>query len=152
MKTLLDAGGPELEAGIEGRPTVVTPNQHEAEHLLGRTLLTRTHYLEAAEKIGKMGPESVLLSAGSRGAVGAFRDGLVEVVPPRIDAVCPIGAGDALAAGYVWATERKVEAGGRTAMGRRGGNRLGAPSREFRLQPSSRPGRYTARWKSGASD
>ena len=107
VKTLLDAGGPELEAGIEGGPTVVTPNQHEAAQLLGRALLTRTHYLEAAEKIAKMGPESVLLSVGSRGAVGEFRDGLVEVVPPRIDAVCPIGAGDALAAGYVWATEHK---------------------------------------------
>lgn len=107
VKTLLDAGGAELEAGIEGKPTVVTPNQHEAEQLLGRTLLTRTHYLEAAEKIRKMGPESVLLSTGSRGAVGAFRDGQVEVVPPRIDAVCPIGAGDALAAAYVWAMERK---------------------------------------------
>jgi 1-phosphofructokinase family hexose kinase len=107
VKTLLDAGGAELEAGMEARPTVVTPNQHEAEHLLGRALLTRTHYVEAAQKIRAMGSDSVLLSAGSRGAVGAFREGLFEVSPPRVDAVCPIGAGDALAAGYVWAIGKK---------------------------------------------
>jgi 1-phosphofructokinase family hexose kinase len=107
VKTLLHADGEALRRGIEERPTVATPNQQEADRLLGRTLLTRTHYLEAAERIRTMGPESVLLSLGSRGAVGAFREGLFEALPPRVDAVCPIGAGDALSAAYTWAMERK---------------------------------------------
>ncbi len=107
VKTLLHAEGKALSEGIEARPTVVTPNQMEAERLLGRTLLTRTHYLEAAERIRKMGPEGVVLSLGSRGAVGAFRDGLIEALPPRVDAVCPIGAGDALSAAYTWSMKRK---------------------------------------------
>jgi fructose-1-phosphate kinase PfkB-like protein len=55
-----------------------------------------------------MGPESVILSLGSRGAVGAFADGILEAMPPRIEPVCPIGAGDALTAGYVWAMARKA--------------------------------------------
>ncbi|HEY1342652.1 MAG TPA: 1-phosphofructokinase family hexose kinase [Bryobacteraceae bacterium] len=107
VKTLLHADGEALHEGIEAKPTVVTPNQHEAERLLGRTLLTRTHYLEAAERIRTMGPESVVLSLGSRGAIGAFREGLMEAVPPRVDAVCPIGAGDALSAAYTWSMKRK---------------------------------------------
>jgi 1-phosphofructokinase family hexose kinase len=107
VKTLLHADGEALRQGIEERPTVVTPNQQEADRLLGRTLLTRTHYLEAAQRIRAMGPESVVLSLGSRGAVGAFREGLFEALPPRVDAVCPIGAGDALSAAYAWAMERK---------------------------------------------
>ena len=107
VKTLLHADGESLRHGIEEKPTVVTPNQQEAERLLGRNLLTRTHYLEAAERIRTMGPESVALSLGSRGAVGAFREGLLEALPPRIDAVCPIGAGDALSAAYVWSMDRK---------------------------------------------
>jgi 1-phosphofructokinase family hexose kinase len=107
VKTLLHADREALLLGIEERPTVVTPNQQEAARLLGRTLLTRTHYLEAAERIRSMGPESVVLSLGSRGAVGAFREGLFEALAPRVDAVCPIGAGDALSAAYTWAMERK---------------------------------------------
>ncbi len=107
VKTLLHAGGPELREGIEARPTVVTPNQREAERLLGRMLLTRTHHLEAAQTIRSMGPEAVVLSLASRGAIGAFADGLIEALPPRIDALCAIGAGDALTAGYVWAMRRK---------------------------------------------
>ena len=54
-----------------------------------------------------MGAESVILSLGSRGAVGASGEVLVEFLPPRVDAVCPIGAGDAMAAVFVWAMERK---------------------------------------------
>ena len=107
VKTLLHADGQSLVEGIDAKPTVVTPNQKEADRLLSRTLLTRNHYLEAAERIRSMGAESVVLSLGSRGAVGAFPDGLMEALPPRIDAVCPIGAGDALSAAYTWAMERK---------------------------------------------
>lgn len=106
VKTLLDADRDPLREGIEQQPTVVTPNQQEAERLLGRTLLTRTHHLEAAAQIRAMGAESVILSLGSRGAIGAFPKGLIEALPPRVDAVCPIGAGDALTAGYTWSFTR----------------------------------------------
>jgi len=107
VKTLLHADGDALLHGIEAKPTVVTPNQHEAERLLGRTLLTRSQYLEAAANIRAMGPEHVVLSLGSRGAVGAFSDGLIEAVPPRIEALSPIGAGDALSAAFSWSMEKK---------------------------------------------
>jgi 1-phosphofructokinase family hexose kinase len=110
VKTLLHADRDALREGIEQRPTVATPNQQEAERLLGRTLLTRAHYLEAAAQIRSMGPESVVLSLGSRGAIGAFADGLVEALPPRVDAVSPIGAGDALTAVYAWKCHRKKNA------------------------------------------
>jgi 1-phosphofructokinase family hexose kinase len=108
VKTLLHADGAPLREGIEMGPTVVTPNQQEAERLLGRPLLTRTQYLDAAQQIRAMGAESVVLSLGSRGAVGAFASGLVEALAPRIDAVSPIGAGDALSAAYTWASARKT--------------------------------------------
>jgi 1-phosphofructokinase family hexose kinase len=107
VKTLLHADGDALREGIAARPTVVSPNQQEAGRLLGQTLLTRTHYLEAAERIRQLGADSVVLTLGSRGAVGASADGLMEALPPRIDAVCPIGAGDALMAAYTWARERR---------------------------------------------
>jgi 1-phosphofructokinase family hexose kinase len=106
VRTLLDTDGEALREAIEARPTVVTPNQHEGERLLNRALLTRGHFLDAVERIRKMGAESVVLSLGSRGAVGASGEGIVEAVPPRIDALCPIGAGDALAAAFTWAMQR----------------------------------------------
>jgi fructose-1-phosphate kinase PfkB-like protein len=106
VKTLLDADGDALREGLEAKPAVVTPNQHEAERLLSRALLTRSHFLEAVERIHAMGAETAVLSLGSRGAVAAFPGGMLEALPPRVDAVCPIGSGDALAAAYTWAMNR----------------------------------------------
>jgi 6-phosphofructokinase 2 len=106
VRTLLHASGDALREGIAARPSVVTPNQSEAERLLDRSLLTRMQCLEAAAEIGSFGPDAVVLSLASRGAVAAFPDGLFEAIPPPIEAVCPIGAGDALTAAYAWRMNR----------------------------------------------
>jgi 1-phosphofructokinase family hexose kinase len=107
VKTLLDTDGDALLHGIEAKPTAVTPNQHEAERLLNRALITRSQFVEAAQRIHALGAKSVLLSLGSRGAMAAEGDQMYEVLAPRVDALNPIGAGDALAAAFVWASNRK---------------------------------------------
>lgn len=107
VRTLLDTDGDALREGVEAGPTVVCPNQQEAERLLNRALITRTHFVEAADRIRHMGPESVVLSLGSHGVIGATREVMLAAVPPRIEAVCPIGAGDALVAAFVWAMTQK---------------------------------------------
>jgi 1-phosphofructokinase family hexose kinase len=109
VKTLLDTDGDALLHGLEAKPTVVAPNQHEAERLLNRALITRSHLVDAAQRIHGMGAESVVLSLGSRGAIGKSANEMIEAIPPRIEAVCPIGAGDALAAAFVWAMDRKED-------------------------------------------
>ena len=107
VKTVLDTDGDALLHALEAKPTVILPNQHEAERLLGRALLTRTHFLEAVTQMQAMGPEQVILSLGARGAIGSSADGLFEAIPPRVEALCPIGAGDALAAAFAWSMERR---------------------------------------------
>ena len=106
VKTLLDTDGDALREGIEAAPTAVSPNQHEAERLLNRALVTRNHFLDAVARIRAMGPDTVVLSLGSRGAMGAIEGAIVEALPPRVEVLCPIGAGDALAAAFVWSMER----------------------------------------------
>ena len=107
VKTLLDSDGEALHHALEAHPTVITPNQHEAERLLGRALITRNQCLQAVDALHVMGAENVILSLGARGAIGASAEGVYEVLPPRVDAVCPIGAGDALGAAFVWSMEKK---------------------------------------------
>jgi 1-phosphofructokinase family hexose kinase len=107
VKTLLDTDGEALLHGVEAKPTVILPNQHEAERLLGRALITRSQFLEAVDMMQAMGPEWVILSLGARGAIGSCPDGVFEALPPRVEALCPIGAGDALAAAFAWSMEKK---------------------------------------------
>jgi 1-phosphofructokinase family hexose kinase len=102
VRTLLHASGEALREGIAAKPAVVMPNQSEAERLLGRSLLTRAQSFEAAAEIATLGPSSVVLSLGSRGAVAAFSNEVFEAIPPLVEAVCPIGSGDALTAAYAW--------------------------------------------------
>src|SRR5438045_6657754 len=88
IETLLDTDGDALLHGIEARPATVAPNQQEAERLLNRALITRTHFFEAAERLHAMGAERVLLSLGSRGAVARDGAGLFEGVTPGTHRVC----------------------------------------------------------------
>jgi 1-phosphofructokinase family hexose kinase len=105
VKTLLDTDGDALLHGMEAIPSVVSPNQQESERLLNRALLTRTHLIDAVQRLHAMGSENVIVSLGSRGAMAKSGDEIIEAIPPRVDAVCPIGAGDALAAAFVWAMD-----------------------------------------------
>jgi 1-phosphofructokinase family hexose kinase len=106
VQTLLDTDGEALQAGVEAKPTAVHANQAEAERLLDTALLTRAGFLDAARKLRAMGAASIILSLGSRGAVAADGKSVVEALPPRVDALSPIGAGDALAAAFTWAMEK----------------------------------------------
>ena len=110
VRTLLDTDGEALSQGIEADPTIVTPNQQEAERLLNTVLLTRSQSIAAARRIQSLGAESVVLSLASRGAIGV-RGAITgmemwEAIPPRVDAISPIGAGDALAAALLWSQEQ----------------------------------------------
>ncbi len=109
VKTLLDTDGDPLLYGIEAGPTVVKPNQQEAERLLNRAFITRAHFRDAVERMKALGAQNVILSLGSRGAMAADENRILEVLPPRIDALCPIGAGDAEAAAFVWAQTKKKD-------------------------------------------
>ncbi len=107
VETLLDTDGDPLLYGLEARPTIVKPNQSEAERIMNVPLITRSQMIDAVQRIKAMGAKSVVLSLGSRGAIAATSsEGVLEVAPPVVDARCPIGAGDAMAAAIVWALER----------------------------------------------
>ncbi len=107
VKTLLDTDGDALLHGLEAQPTLVKPNQSEAERLLNAPLITRSHWIEAVKRIKGLGAQSVALSLGSRGLFAISSDSTIsEITPPAVEAVCPIGAGDAAAAAIVWSLDR----------------------------------------------
>jgi 6-phosphofructokinase 2 len=107
VETLLDTDGDPLLYGMEAKPTIVKPNQSEAERLLNTALITRSQLIEAVQRMKALGPKSVVLSLGSRGVIAATSsEGILEVMPPPVHALCPIGAGDAMSAAIVWALAR----------------------------------------------
>jgi len=90
IHTLVDTEGEFLQDILDEGPTVVVPNQAEAEHLLNRSLITRSQFLGCGRAYSAHGAEMAVLSLGNRGAVAFDGKQVFEILPPRIDAVSPI--------------------------------------------------------------
>jgi len=103
VPTILDADGEPLAFALSARPTVVKPNQAEAERLLGRPLATRTDLIQAAREIMATGPSIVVLSSGAEGAGLVSTDGCWWATPPAIRPGSTVGAGDSMVAGLALA-------------------------------------------------
>jgi fructose-1-phosphate kinase PfkB-like protein len=94
-RVALDASGPALVDGLAAVPDVLKVAVDELAAVAGTTAA------EALEQGPELAPgiELVVLSHGSRGSRAWLGDGPVDVRPPAVSAVNPLGAGDALMAG-----------------------------------------------------
>lgn len=119
--TVLDSEGEPLRLGLEAEPTIVSPNQHEAEGLVGQELNEQEDFLMALDSIAELGARTVLLTVGE-GAYGVTREDRrarrFHAEAPRLDAVSVVGSGDVLLAAFLAArlAERSFEDALRTAV------------------------------------
>jgi 1-phosphofructokinase family hexose kinase len=105
-RALLDTSGPALAAGCAAAPFLVKPNAVEAAELTGLTLSPIAAHRELLPAIHRLGPAHVVLTLGAEGAI--LSDGMHawRATPPSIDERNPIGAGDALLAGFAFGLAR----------------------------------------------
>ncbi len=104
-RACLDTSGPPLGLGSEVGPYLVKPNAAEAGEVMGRKLSSDKDMLEAVRFFLGRGIEVVALSLGARGALIGTGRGIVAARPPGVKVETPIGAGDSLLAGLVWAVQ-----------------------------------------------
>jgi 1-phosphofructokinase len=100
-KTVLDAGGEALSEGILSKPDIIKPNQLELELMLGRKLKTIPEVGAAAKEIMESGVETVLVSLGGNGAIGADKSGIYRAFPLNVAVKSTVGAGDSFLFGYL---------------------------------------------------
>jgi tagatose 6-phosphate kinase len=98
-RVILDTSGALLRAGLAARPTVVKPNREELAALTGTDLPDLAAVVAAARALCAQGPEWVVVSLGSQGAVAVHSAQAVQVFAPRVAVVNPVGCGDVLVAG-----------------------------------------------------
>jgi 1-phosphofructokinase family hexose kinase len=102
---LVDATGALLEEALGEGPDLVLPSLSEAAQTLGSTMGQPVEAgpgdgeraLELARELAARGARSAVVTAGAAGAAFAGSSGTGTVAAPRVAAVNPIGAGDALA-------------------------------------------------------
>ncbi len=104
VRVALDTEGEPLRLGLEGEPWLVSPNQHEAEQLVGQELFDEEDFLMALDTIAEMGARNVQITLDT-GCFALFREERqirrFRAVAPHLDPVSVVGAGDALLAQWL---------------------------------------------------
>ena len=101
--SILDTTGESLRLGCEAKPFLVKPNAEETQKLTGLPVATTAQIAIAAAELRKMGAQNVVISLGKKGALLQTAEGSWLVHSPKIKEKNPIGAGDSMVGGLVWA-------------------------------------------------
>jgi fructose-1-phosphate kinase PfkB-like protein len=104
VKTSVDTEGEPLRLAVKAEPDVVTPNELEAEELVGHEFNGIDDRAAAVVEIARQGAGEAIMTVPD-GCYGYVDDDgsrtLYRVAVPPLEAVSPIGSGDAFLAGYV---------------------------------------------------
>ena len=121
VPAVLDSEGPPLRLGVEAEAFLVTPNQREAEGLVGQEFGDDEDYTMALDRIADMGARNVLITSDTR-SFGLFRADRKRTSfradAPNVEPVSAVGSGDVLLAAFLAArlAEKPLEEALRAAV------------------------------------
>ncbi|HEY0633313.1 MAG TPA: 1-phosphofructokinase family hexose kinase [Thermoleophilaceae bacterium] len=104
--TVLDAEGEALRVGTRAEPTVVTPNEPEAEELVGHEFSDEEDRPAAVREVVELGAREAIMTLPT-GCIGMLRNGSERTLlsatidPGVVEARSTVGSGDAFLAGFV---------------------------------------------------
>jgi 1-phosphofructokinase/tagatose 6-phosphate kinase len=114
VRVVLDSEGEPLRLGVEASPFLVSPNQREAEQLVGQELEDDDDFMMALDAVAEMGARNVLITL-ENGCFARLRFGRrtrrLRALAPHFEPVSAVGSGDVLIAQFLAAVidERSPE-------------------------------------------
>jgi 1-phosphofructokinase/tagatose 6-phosphate kinase len=104
VRVALDTEGEPLRLGLEAEPWIVSPNQHEAEQLVGQELFDDEDFLMALDTISEMGARNAHITVED-GCFALVREERqvrrYRAIAPHLEPTSVVGAGDALLAQWL---------------------------------------------------
>ena len=104
LPVVLDAEGSAMLAGLRAGASVVTPNEREAEELVGQEFADRDDLIQGLAELVRLGAGEAAITRPD-GCVAVIGNGseqrFLEVRTEPLDPVSTVGSGDAFLAGYV---------------------------------------------------
>jgi 1-phosphofructokinase/tagatose 6-phosphate kinase len=104
VQCVLDTEGEPLRVGVDAEPFLVSPNQGEAESLVGQEFSEDADYLMALDTIADLGARNVLITQETS-CFALFREDRTErrlrASIARVEPIAHVGAGDVLLAGFL---------------------------------------------------
>jgi 1-phosphofructokinase/tagatose 6-phosphate kinase len=104
VAVVLDAEGEAMMAGVRAGASMVTPNEREAEEIVGQEFADRSDLAQGLLELNRLGAAEAAITR-PEGCVAAVGEGaerrLLEVHTEPLEPVSTVGSGDAFLAGYV---------------------------------------------------
>ena len=104
VRVAIDASGQALRNAVAAGPDLIKPNLEELEELVDRSLVTLGDVLTASTDLVTHGVATVVVSMGRHGALLVTPSLTAHAVAAVSSPLSTVGAGDALLAGYLYAT------------------------------------------------
>ena len=121
VQTVIDSEGEPLRLGVDAEPHLVSPNDREAEALVGQEFNGDEDFVHALDRIAEMGARNVLITQAS-GCFALLREERLRrrlrAAAPQVDVISGVGSGDVLLAAFIAArlTGRPAEDALRSAV------------------------------------
>jgi len=120
VPVVLDAEGEAMLGGLRAGAAIVTPNEREAEELVGQEFADRQDLVHGLSELVRLGAGEAAITRPD-GCVAVIGEGserrFLEVRTEPLDVVSSVGSGDAFLAGYVAARYEDRPAGECLAYG-----------------------------------
>nr|WP_298135786.1 1-phosphofructokinase [uncultured Pseudomonas sp.] len=114
LPLVLDSSGTALRAGLAAKPWLIKPNEEELAQACELSEPSDDELVAAVRGLREQGVEHVLLSRGAAGVDWYGADIALRAVPPAVEVVSTVGAGDSLLAATLhgllsaWPAERTL--------------------------------------------
>ncbi|HCC60729.1 MAG TPA: 1-phosphofructokinase, partial [Pseudomonas sp.] len=151
VRVALDTSGDALRKGLAASPWLIKPNEEELAEARGIALNKSSELTAEARRLQAQGIEHVVVSQGANGVSWFSPNLALHAIPPKVQVVSTVGAGDSLLAGMLhgllegWPAERTLthataiaaQAVGQVGFGITGTTKLADLEVAVRLQPLS---------------
>jgi 1-phosphofructokinase/tagatose 6-phosphate kinase len=104
VAVVIDSEGEPMLTGLRAGASMVTPNEREAEELVGQEFADRSDLVQGLSELVRLGAEEAAITRPD-GCIAVVGEGaerrFLEVSTKSLDTVSTVGSGDAFLAGYV---------------------------------------------------
>jgi 1-phosphofructokinase/tagatose 6-phosphate kinase len=101
LYTVVDSPPSILRAALKADPSLVSPNQHEAESVAGFDFIEGADFPLGLSRLVELGAADACITSPDGHSYLTAEGGIVSALAPKIEAVSTIGSGDAYLAGLL---------------------------------------------------
>lgn len=101
LYTVVDAPPTVLQAALKVEPSLVSPNQDEAESVVGFDFIEEEDFLRGLGRLIELGAEAACITSPEGHSYLTVEDGVLSAQAPKVEAFSPVGSGDAYLAGLL---------------------------------------------------